>query len=347
MTIKKLTVDDPEYKTKALTACMEIGKLFTSTFDFQKILEYIMKKISQLIDAENWSLLLKDEDTGDLIFKIVAGDKNDLINNVRLAKGQGIAGCVAETGKPEFIRDISQHPKFCSAIDTRTGFNTTSIVCIPLKTHGKVLGVIEIINVKSMAVFETVYFPVLNILADYAAIALENSRSFHKMKKMSITDEYTGLYNARYLHKVLDERILKSDINKGIPFAVVFVDIDDFKDVVDTCGHLLGSQVLKEVGQTIYSCLSMDDILIKYGGDEYVIILNGKNRQQAKRHIEEILHTIRSTIYLPENKNVRLTASFGIAIYPNDADTKKELLLLADKTMYTIKQTTKNGVGST
>jgi diguanylate cyclase (GGDEF)-like protein len=242
------------------------------------------------------------------------------------------------------LPDVKNEPMFDRKVDELTGFNTESIICIPLQTHGRILGVFEIVNVKNISDFESRYLPILTILADYAAIAIENSQYYDRIYQMTRTDEYTGLYNARYLHQILDEMILEASYDR--PFAVVFVDVDNFKNVVDTAGHLLGSQILKEVGQTISSCLFEQDILIKYGGDEYIIIFPDRDRQEVTALSEKILQTIRETTYLAsETHPVNITASFGIAMYPEDARTKKELLMLADDIMYTVKRTTKDSVG--
>lgn len=334
-----------EYETSALASCLEVGKLLTSTLNLQEVLELIIVKISQFIEAQNWSLLLKDEKTGKLTFEIVIGVEKELIKGIQMAPGEGIAGYVAETGKPMVLPDVQNEPRFDRKVDELTGFTTKSIICIPLQTHGRILGVFEIVNVKNISYFESRYLPILTILADYAAIAIENSKYCDRIYQMSRTDEYTGLHNARYLHQILDEMILEASYSDRT-FAVVFVDIDNFKSVVDTAGHLLGSQILKEIGQTISSCLFEQDILIKYGGDEYIIIFQDRVRQEVTALTEKILQKIRQTTYLEsETHPVNITASFGIAMYPEDARTKKELLMLADDIMYTIKRTTKNSVG--
>ena len=332
-------------QTDTLKTCVEVGKLLTSTLNLQEILELIMLKVSQLIRARNWSLLLKNEDSGELTFEIVVGLNKELFKGISLLPGEGIAPHVAETGRAMFIPDVNDAPLFNRKVDFHTGFTTRSIICMPLIFHGKSLGVIEIVNVKDMKVFELEDFPILTILADYAAIAIENSRYVDKIRKMSIMDEYTGLYNARYLHQILDKFFSKTDPQKQL--AAVFVDIDNFKSIVDNYGHLMGTRLLKELGETIKDNLSEQDILIKYGGDEYVIIFPGRSKTEAAKHCKNILRSIRESTYLKsEAKPARITASFGIAAFPEDAETKKELLILADNSLFKIKSSTKNSVGT-
>ena len=331
--------------TPAIAACLEVGKLLTSSLDLREILGRIMAELSRLIPARNWSLLLRNAETGGLSFEIFVGPGKEQVQGLRMARGEGIAGHVAETGEALFIPDARRDPRFARRVDDQTGFVTESILCVPLRFQGTVLGVIEVVNLKDFHAFENTYLPTLNILADYAAIAIQNAQFCARIERMSLTDEYTGLYNARFLHQALDELIRKAE-EEGREIGVVFVDVDNFKSVVDDYGHLLGSQVLREMGQTIHSCLSACDLLVKYGGDEFVILLPGRSRQEARELVEKILQAIRSSIYLnSEPEPVRVTASFGIAMFPENARTKKDLLLLADKAMYEVKSSTKNAVG--
>jgi diguanylate cyclase (GGDEF)-like protein len=328
-----------------LMACLEIGKLLTSTLNLNEILELIMAKLSRLIAAENWSLLLLDREKNELIFEVVVGIDKDLVKAIHIPLGKGIAGRVAETGEPIFVEDAQKDARLYKKVDQITGFTTRSIICLPLVIHGNILGVIEIINIKDFVTFKTTYLPVLKILFDYAAIAIENSQFFTKIQNLSIRDEYTGLYNARYLHKILED-LIKNSKKMHSEIALVFVDIDNFKTVVDTYGHLAGSQLLKEIGLTISQILDKDDILIKYGGDEYIIIFPATSQSVSLKKITKILKAVRTSEYLiDESKPVKVTASFGMAMYPKDASTKKDLLLKADHSMYKVKNTTKNGIG--
>ena len=331
------------YETKALAACVEIGKLLTSTLDLQEILRRILLKISELVAAENWSLLLKDEQSGALTFSIVVGMDNAPFQGITISPGEGIAGFAVQTGEIQIVHEARRSPFFSKRVDDMTGFTTRSVICVPLKIHGKILGVFEIINVKDMGFFETTYLPILTILSDYAAIAIENSRHCDRVRQLTIRDEYTGLYNARYLHQLLDQCIDAVRENNR-PVALVFADIDNFKAVVDTYGHLLGSQVLKEVGRTMAMFIHEPDILVKYGGDEFVIVMPGKTKKEAVVLIETLMTAIRNTTYLSsEEEAVHVTASFGIALYPDDARTSRELLSQADHLMYSVKRSTKNG----
>ncbi|PIP36758.1 MAG: GGDEF domain-containing protein [Desulfobacterales bacterium CG23_combo_of_CG06-09_8_20_14_all_52_9] len=324
-----------------LQACLEIGKTLIATFKIQEILELIMTKISQLIPAHNWSLLLEDEATGELRFEIAVGIDKSEVKDIRIRPGEGIAGTVFSSGKPIFIPDVRKDGRFNHKVDQETGFVTRSIYCVPVQAKDRVLGVIEIINVNDVDSFEDRYLSILTILSDYVAIAVENSQLFAQVERLSITDEYTGHYNARFLHQNLKRFIAEANRSRE-GLTVAFVDIDDFKTIVDTHGHLAAGQVLKEVAGTIASRLSQKDVLIKYGGDEYVLIFRDKGRTEAVRQMDSIAQSIKESRYLiSETPDLTLTASFGMAVYPEDAETEKDLLILADNAMFAAKRARK------
>ena len=336
-----------ELQMQAYEACVEVGKLLTSTLNLKEILQLIVLKVSQLIEADNWSLLLKDDETGQLTFEIVVGVDKHLMENIRLSPGEGIAGQVLQAGEPKILQNVEQDKNFFKKVDELTGFQTRSLICVPLKNQGQVLGVMEIINVKDITSFQERYMPTLMVLADFAAIAIQNSHYCQRIYQSSITDEYTGMYNARFLYQYLED-LTAGDPNHERRFAIIFVDIDNFKEIVDGYGHLMGSQVLREVGQTMSECIEENDVAIKYGGDEFVLIFLDVDLRLAIAKVEKILEKIRHTPYLSkEAVPVNLTASFGIAMYPDDAVTPKELLIKSDQIMYSVKKSTKNGYGIT
>ena len=173
----------------------------------------------------------------------------------------------------------------------------------------------------------------------------ELRKSEEKFRLQSIHDNLTGLYNTRHLYKALADLILDSEAS-GMPFSLIFLDMDNFKSVVDTYGHLNGSRALQEVAATIKSALIEPAFGVAYGGDEFVVVLPGSDKSQALKKTKDIQSQIREKIYLEgQGYHVHLKASFGIATFPEDAADYSELLALADKAMFAIKKRGKNAIG--
>ncbi|MBN1425140.1 sensor domain-containing diguanylate cyclase [Candidatus Fermentibacteria bacterium] len=322
-----------------LLACLEIGKALTSTLDLPEVLHLIMNTGSQIIAAENWSLLLRDPDTGELSFQVVVGLDPALVKDLRLPKGVGFVGYVAETGQPLYVPDARRDVRFNPDVDRRTGFVTRSVICLPLTVRGSVLGVVEVVNVEDVNVFQNREAPLLRVLTDYAAIAIENSRYVQRIQELTVTDEYTGLPNARYLYATLDELLTEARAC-GTPLSVAFADLDNFKQVVDTHGHLMGSRVLREVGAVMKTALTTEDILVKYGGDEYVILMPGRDKPEAYAALEDVRRAVAAARFLADaERTTSVTASIGVATFPTDGSTARDILLRADSAMYEAKKT--------
>jgi diguanylate cyclase (GGDEF)-like protein len=169
-------------------------------------------------------------------------------------------------------------------------------------------------------------------------------KSEQKFKEQAIHDNLTGLFNTRYLYTALPALIKKSAADSGV-FSLVFMDIDDFKQVVDTHGHLNASKTLQEIAATLMEALTEPAFGVAYGGDEFVLVLPEFDKQQALEMAEAIRQRIKKTIYLQKaGLNVRIHASLGVSTFPNDADTLSELLALADQAMFSVKERGKDSV---
>jgi len=267
-----------------------------------------------------------------------------IVRHLRLKIGEGIAGTVAQTGEPIFIRNARQDKRFCPKVDELTGFATRSIICLPLIIRGQAIGVIEVVNLDNENFFRKKYLPLLAILTDYVAIAVDNVRNFQKLQVEAFIDDVTGYFNTRYLTWHLDKLVCQV-LSDNSELSVVFLDIDDFKKVVDRYGHLQGSKVLKEIARVIGSLLSPSDSLIRYGGDEFIILLPGQSKERAYDFVCQLRETLNQSRFLPEEGlNLALTASYGIATLPYDATDKQTLLLLADQAMYSSKDRGKDTI---
>jgi diguanylate cyclase (GGDEF)-like protein len=175
-------------------------------------------------------------------------------------------------------------------------------------------------------------------------LSLQLKKEHDLVVKLSNTDDVSGFYNTRYMHRYLD-RFFSSPRHDEV--SLVFFDLDNFKEVVDKYGHLLGAKALKEVAQTVGGVLDEQDRLVRYGGDEYVVILPHNSRDRALEKVERMRQAITETPFLQkEGLDIHLSASFGLATFPHDARTKRELLAAADNCLFQSKTAGKNRVSA-
>src|SRR2546428_8645907 len=266
-------------KVQEITIFHDVAKALTSSLDLDSILQTIMEKMAEYFRTDTWSLLMVDEEKDELYFAIAVGAASETLRNVRLKVGEGIAGWVAKHGERLIVPDVYTDPRFAKRIDEMTKLETRSIICVPLRSKLRVLGVIQLVNV-DMEHFgaQEVFF--LQSLCDYAAIAIENARAVEKIQELTITDDVTGLFNARHLYKTLETEVYRS-ARFGYEFSVIFIDLDHFKQVNDTKGHLVGSRLLAEVGYLIKAQLRLIDFAFRYGGDEFVVLLPQTGKDAA------------------------------------------------------------------
>ena len=331
-------------QVQRLSLFHEVGKALFSTLDLQKILQTVMEKISELLQPDTWSLLMVDEKAQELYFEIAIGHGAERLKDVRLKLGEGVAGWVAKHGESVLVEDVRSDIRFSSRIDEFTQLNTHSVLCVPIKGREQVLGVIELVNCLGKQSFAEEHIPILGSLTDYAATALENARYVQRIHELTITDDCTGLYNARHLNFVLDAEIYRST-RYGYEFSVIFFDLDHFKQVNDVHGHLVGSKLLWMIGNTMKRNLRLIDYAFRYGGDEFVVLLPQTSKESALSVARRIKDLLTSKVFFSEeNLNIKVTASFGVATFPGDARTPREILRMADEAMYLTKNTARHNI---
>jgi CheY-like chemotaxis protein len=171
-------------KIRELTLLNEVGKLLTSTLDFNEVLHVLMNQIQKIMRVEAVSLLLVEKETKDLVFEVALGPASQELQHRKLAAGQGVVGWVAKTGKPVLIPDVSGDPRFDKAFDESTGFVTKSMMCVPLKIRDEVIGVIQVLNHEDGMPFNEDNMYLLSSISMYASIAIEHANLYQELRRI-------------------------------------------------------------------------------------------------------------------------------------------------------------------
>ncbi|HEV2646509.1 MAG TPA: sensor domain-containing diguanylate cyclase [Acidobacteriaceae bacterium] len=320
----------------------DVARALTQTLELEDILRIIMEKMAQFFGPERWSMLMVDEHAAHLYYVIAVGENAESLRGLSVPLGEGVAGWVAATGNALVVPNVSLDAKWSAFSRAHPELNIQSIACIPISARGKTLGVIQLLNSKLdlMSEYSNSF---LRILCDYAAIAIENADSVERIHQLTITDDCTGLYNARHLYTMLDEQVGLSAVNRVHQFSLLFVDLDHFKQVNDTHGHLIGSRLLAEVGSLMKRVLGPENAAFRYGGDEFVALLPGLGKQAAIDATMRLWQQLREARFLSgAGLSLSLAGSFGLATYPEDGNSVQAIIRSADTQMYAAKTTRDN-----
>jgi diguanylate cyclase (GGDEF)-like protein len=188
-------------------------------------------------------------------------------------------------------------------------------------------------------------FSIHDILSDYLSNVLKtslailrDSKRTEEVRMLSITDEVTGLFNQRKLVEDLNYYVARYPLDKQV-FSLLFVDIDYFKNVNDQFGHVVGSQLLIDMAAVLRTQLRSTDLVYRYGGDEFIVLLPRSNVEESKKIAIRMSEAVKASEFIIEGeKKYRLSLSIGIAEFPSDADSAKSIIEFADKMMYMSKK---------
>ena len=301
----------------------------------------LLDRAAAAVPSEASSLLLYDPKGNELVFTASRTLQSGVIDGMRLRCDQGIAGWVARNREAVRIADATKDPRYYAGIETQTHFTPRSMLCVPMLSKDTLLGVIQVINKIDGTSFTEDELRLAQSLADHAAIAIENASLYRKAYVASITDDLTGLGNTRHFNHMLPELLAR-----GGPVSLLVLDLDNFKAIVDTYGHLIGSRTISYLGKVIAHFIRPGDVAARFGGDEFVVILPDTDNETARGIAETIRAAIESCSMLEGNgiDISTVTASVGVATFPDHASTAEDLFRAADGAMYAIKRRGKNDV---
>jgi diguanylate cyclase (GGDEF)-like protein len=312
----------------------QVARSLTSSFDLETILRTIMEHMERFIEADLWTLLMLDEARQELYYAITAGGEEASLRDLRVKVGEGVAGWVVEHGETLLVPEAENDPRVRQASGAQPQ-TVRSVIALPLRGRKGTHGAIEIFNPRADQLTDyTIAF--LHILADHAAIAIENAHDVARIQQLTITDDCTGLYNVRRLYEVLGREL--EHCTRRRPVSLAFLDLDRFKMVNDVHGHLVGSELLSRAGARLQELSRKQDWCFRYGGDEFVILMPETGEDAALTQICELHRALMETEFRMKNgQNLHVSSSVGVATAPHDGKTVHALIGVADMRMYAVK----------
>jgi diguanylate cyclase (GGDEF)-like protein len=302
-----------------------ISKTAISSEDSEQMLAEIVGHIQKNFSFDHIGIGILDYGTKDIEIKAEAGITAQALGK-RIPLGVGILGRVARTGEKALVQTTSDG----QLQGVLPGAH--SVLCIPIAYGETLLGVLNVESQKEDA-FTPQDVLIMNTLADLLATALHNSFVFQKLQQQSITDGLTGIKTRRFFFEALSSE-LKRASRSGRPISVVLMDLDKFKLVNDTKGHLEGDLVLARVGRLLEQKCRQSNVVARYGGDEFIILMPDTGVEQAQILAERLRLWISQDPTLSEH---HITGSFGVGSYPVHGFSMEDIIRVADAGMYVSK----------
>lgn len=318
-----------------LTLYAEIAKLITSSLDISTIINTVMRQIEIFFQPTNWSFLRLDPDTNELYFVVVEGIDANLVNSLRLKLGEGLAGYVAKTGKSMIVLDVEENIHFSNMVDQVTGFKTKSLIVVPVIFQNNILGVIELVNLPQANTFTENDLKILETIADFSAIAINNAINHEKITFLATHDPLTKLYNRAFYDKLLKYETVPNKISaeQDTYLMVILFDIDKFKEINDHFGHADGDKVLIRLAELLRECCRKSDYAFRFGGDEFLLVITNLEKNE--------IPTFEKTMRMKLSSLLKINApdfSFSYGIATGKSVELESVIIEADKKMYQLKQ---------
>ena len=306
----------------------------SATLEPDKIAELIVERAASWIPAPCWAVVSADL-SGQLSVLADRGLMPDMGPSV-----YAIAGWVMQRGEEFVTADLRRDERVQDQ-------SVATVIAFPLSCRGRrvgaIIGLDRAPSSRDPHLAPTVLRAV-RILLEPASVALDNALILKRAEALSVTDDLTHLYNSRYLNQVL-RRETKRASRSGRPLSLLFIDLDGFKSINDTHGHLAGSRALVEAAAVIRGSARETDVVARFGGDEFALVLPDTGGDGAYAVGERIRERIAAHGFLAgDGLDIHLTASVGVATLPDAAASAEELVQAADMAMYRVKDSGKNGI---
>ncbi len=317
-----------------LEILFEVSRMIQTTLDKEEVYRRLLDLIKQAIPFDNATLFLWNKQNGKLVSVAQQGQFVDLIGGVHFDHGIGFSGWVAKQKRPILLSELHRGRR---PDDTIVG----SFMSVPLVVQGELIGVLNLSHSRSKTFTED-HLRLLTLIAGQAAATIQRLLHYDDMRRLAITDDLTNIYNRRHFLERMQGEVDRAR-RYGLPFSVMFIDIDNFKDLNDSYGHQVGDKILTELATILKHWARSSDIVARYGGEEFVVLLPMTDNTRSITAAERFRSRVqRHTFY----RRKKLTVSCGVASFPTDGDNIDQLLGRVDEALYMAKKTGRNRVCS-
>lgn len=325
-------------QAQRLAVLNEVGKAINSTIELPQLLELIYQQLGRIIPTDTYFVGLYDEAEGMVDLRIFIDD-GERFPPTRNPLGRGFASYVLEAKAPLLVRHLSREMDTLPVKPIVLGKNrmSESWLGVPLMIGDHVLGLIAVASYSANA-FDEEDVSLLVSLASQAALALDNANQHDRVKEQARRDSLTGAYNHGYLVQRLGEEVAASR-QSGLPVSLIMLDIDFFKEYNDQYGHVVGDEVLRQIVIAIQTHIKKTDIVGRWGGEEFAIVLLNSLPEVALQVANRVRHTL-AGLRLRDPRGQLIpspTVSQGIACFPLNASDAFELVDVADQALYVAK----------
>ena len=313
------------------TTIFEVSQVLSTIRDVRETTDMVAERIRILFQADTCAIILRSGSIARAVS--VSGMNSDFFNAARIDRKTGPTFKTIESGVG-FVGDYDSTDLMLQAA-TAAWFVPRTAIVAPMEVNGRVVGTINLYH-QRVGGFDDEDLRILTNVGGFVARGIDNATELEEHRESAITDVLTGLRNARYLTTVVERAVVRAEAS-SVPFSILMLDLDNFKKINDSFGHVFGNEVLKSLGNTVDSVLRDKDVVARYAGDEFVVLLPDTDKSSAK-HIAQRLSAAISEMSLTHigetTQRVSVSASIGVAMFPEHGNDLESLLHHADCAMY-------------
>ncbi|HZT40733.1 MAG TPA: diguanylate cyclase [Chthonomonadaceae bacterium] len=331
-----------QQRVRETSLLYEINRRLQDLNEVEQIGPVVVAHTQRVLGSEDSTLFLMDPEGKYIEAKATEGRLINLVDYLTFPSWPGISGWIADGAQPLFLPDLERERGLMNA-EAILPF-VRSFLAAPLRAQGRLIGMLTASHTEPGA-FTADDLRLLTLLAEQAAGSIERTEAFQTLETLALTDELTQVYNHRYFLVRLEDELRRGERHETAA-TIMMVDLDNFKEINDRFGHIHGDRILHDLAALLRQCVRASEIVTRYGGDEFALILPSTEYESAQLVAERLRSAVAGhTFQTVDGRSVHLTLSIGLASYPQHGLTRADLVAHADRALYIAKSNGGNQVG--